>query len=66
MVRVTKPDEAWVEKLRLAIPTRSERERMKEVLERAGELRKHINIAPLTTGELVRAVRDEQDQNLGS
>jgi dihydroorotase-like cyclic amidohydrolase len=64
MARVIKPDEDWVEHLREAVPTKAEREQMSRVLERAKELRKHTNIAPLTTGDLVRAVRDEADQRL--
>jgi len=64
MVRAVKPEEDWIEKLKSHVPTKAERERMRKVLEKAKELRKHTNIAPLTTGELVRSVRDELDQSL--
>ena len=42
----------------------AERREWKRVLAEAAKLRKQTNIAPLTTGELVRAVRDEAEQSL--
>ena len=44
--------------------SQAERREWKRVLAEAAELRKHTNIAPLNTGELVRAVRDEAEQSL--
>jgi len=44
--------------------TPAEKREMKRVLVEAAKLREHTNIAPLTTGELVRAVRDEAEQSL--
>jgi hypothetical protein len=42
-------------------PTDDELKRFREVLAEADKIRARANIAPLTTGELVRSVRDEQD-----
>ena len=52
----------WVEEYRKRPePSAEELEDMKEVLAEADELRKRLKIAPLTTGELVRSIRDEAD-----
>jgi len=63
MVRATRTETNWVEEFKNHRQTAVELQRMKTVLRKAAELRKRTNIAPLTTGELVRSVRDEQDQN---
>lgn len=52
----------WVEEFRCSRQTDAELERMKRVLREADRLRERTIIAPLTTGKLVRAVRDEQDE----
>jgi hypothetical protein len=55
----------WVEEFRKNFrePTDEELERFRQMLDEADKLRERINIAPLTTSELVRAVRDEQDES---
>jgi hypothetical protein len=63
MARAVKPEEDWIENFKNSRQTRAELEKMKVVLRKAAELRKHTNIAPLTTADLVRSVRDEQDEN---
>jgi hypothetical protein len=66
MARATKSDveegDLFRNDLRELSP--AERREWKRVLAEAAELRKYTNIAPLTTGELVRAVRDEAEQSL--
>jgi len=37
-----------------------ESERRKDAVARALKIRKHLKIAPLTTGELVRSIRDRE------
>ena len=66
MVRATKPDSDSTNPLRREVRelTALELREMKRVLGEAAELRKRTNIAPLTTGELVRSVRDEAEESL--
>jgi hypothetical protein len=61
----TNEQKDWVEEFRKNFrePTDEELERFRQVLDEADKLRERINIAPLTTSELVRAVRDEQDES---
>jgi hypothetical protein len=61
MVRAAKRKTDWVEEFRRSRQTDAELKHFREVLEEADKLRERTNIAPLTTSELVRAVRDEQD-----
>ena len=63
MARAIDTSEDWIEKFKNSRQTKAELEQMRVVLRKAAELRKHTNIAPLTTGDLVRSVRDEQDEN---
>ena len=42
-------------------PTVAERRRRQRALKRAREVREHLDIRPLTTGELVRQLRDEDE-----
>jgi dihydroorotase-like cyclic amidohydrolase len=63
MARVTPEEADWVEEFRKSRQTEAELEHMKRVLRKAAKLRERTNIAPWTTQELVRAVRDENDQN---
>lgn len=63
MVRAAKKQKDWIEEFRRNYRERTEAEMVKfrEALVRADEIRKRSNIAPLTTGELVRSIRDEQE-----
>ncbi|MEO8458662.1 MAG: hypothetical protein ABI559_12735 [Chloroflexota bacterium] len=63
MVRAAKEQVDWVEEYRKNYRERTEVEmaNFREVLARADEIRKRNNIAPLTTGELIRSIRDEQE-----
>jgi len=63
MARAIDTSEEWIEEFKNSRQTDADLERMRVVLRKAAELRKRTNIAPLTTGDLVRSVRDEQDQN---
>ncbi len=40
-------------------PTQAQIRRRKKALQRALEIREHLDIRPLTTGELIRQLRDE-------
>jgi hypothetical protein len=62
MARESKVSPGWVEEFRARwlSPSEEELERRKEAVARALEIRKHLKIAPLTTGELVRSIRDRQ------
>jgi len=42
-------------------PTPAELRRRKKAVERAFAIREHLDIRPLTTGELVRQLRDERE-----
>lgn len=42
-------------------PTQAELRRRKKAVARAREIREHLDIRPLTTGELVRQIRDERE-----
>jgi len=68
MARATKPDSDSANPLAREVRGLSalELREMKRVLAEAAELRKRTNIAPLTTGELVRSVRDEAEESLPS
>lgn len=61
MARVEKRKVDWVEEYRKNYrePTEDELRRFREVLDEIDKLRERMNIAPLTTGELVREIRDE-------
>lgn len=61
MVRAAKRKTDWVEEYRRndREPTDEELKRFREVLDEIDKLRERMNIAPLTTGELVREIRDE-------
>jgi hypothetical protein len=63
MARATRSETDWVEEFRKNFrePTDEELARFREVLAEADKLRARLKIAPLTTGELVRSIRDEQD-----
>lgn len=63
MARATREVTDWVEQFRKAYrePTEKELERFRAVLVEADKIRARNKIAPLTTGELVRSIRDEQD-----
>ena len=62
MGRVTKGSPGWVEEFRarwLAV-SEEESERRRDAVARALKIRKHLKIAPLTTGELARSIRDRE------
>ena len=61
MVRAAKRKTDWVEEYRRndREPTDEELKRFRDVLDEIDKLRERMNISPLTTGELVREVRDE-------
>ena len=61
MVRAAKRKTDWVEEYRRNArePTDEELKRFRDVLDEIDKLRERMNISPLTTGELVREVRDE-------
>jgi hypothetical protein len=63
MARAIRPDTDWVEEFRKSFrePTPAHLARFRESLAEADRLRARLKIAPLTTGELVRSIRDEQD-----
>jgi Mg2+ and Co2+ transporter CorA len=60
MVRAAKPKTDWVEEFRRSYrePTEDELKRFREVLDEIDKLRERMNIAPLTTAELVREARE--------
>lgn len=60
MVRAAKRKTDWVEEYRKndREPSDEELKRLGEVLDEIDKLRERMNIAPLTTGELVREMRD--------
>jgi len=62
MVRAARVERDWIEEYRKR-PEPSDKvlNRMEEVVKKADELRIELKIAPLTTGELVRSIRDEAD-----
>jgi hypothetical protein len=68
MARAEKRKSDWVEEFRKNFqePTEEELKRFREVLEEADELRKRQNIAPLTTGELVRSIRERAGEEYQS
>ena len=62
MARVSKVSPVWVEEFRarwLAV-SEEESERRKAAVAKALKIRKHLKIAPLTTGELARSIRDRE------
>jgi hypothetical protein len=63
MARATKRETDWLDAFRRDFrePTDEELKRFTEELERADKLRARLKIAPLTTGELVRSIRDQQE-----
>jgi len=62
MVRAARVERDWIEEYRKRPePSDKDLKRMEEVLKKADELRTRLKIAPLTTGELVRSIRDEAD-----
>lgn len=63
MVRASRSETDWLEDFRenYREPTDEELKGFREVLEEADKLRARLKIAPLTTGELVRSIRDERD-----
>jgi hypothetical protein len=68
MARAEKRKTDWVGDYRKNYrePTEEELKRFREVLEEADELRKKQKIAPLTTGELVRSIREHADEEYQS
>lgn len=42
-------------------PTQTELRRRKKAVARAFAIREHLDIRPLTTGELIRQMRDERE-----
>ncbi len=63
MVRASKSRPKWAEEFLKSLrpPTEDELTKRREVFERAWKLREKLNIAPLTTTELVRSIREGEE-----
>ena len=61
MVRASKSRPKWAEEFlkNLRPPTEAELKKRREALEKAWANRENLDIRPLTTTDLVRAIRDE-------